>query len=54
MILWLKKLEIRINIKTVRAEKKTHPKTDCHEIEPYPSKKRAMHDGRGGGSFILN
>jgi hypothetical protein len=36
-----KKLEIRKNVK----EQPDENQTECHEIEPNPSKDRAMHEG---------
>jgi hypothetical protein len=45
MVLRPKNLEIRKKkfVKTTRAEKT--PQILCHEIEPNPSKERAMHEG---------
>jgi hypothetical protein len=43
VVLRPKKLEIRKIVKTVKEPKKTQ--ILCHEIEPNPSKDRAMHEG---------
>jgi hypothetical protein len=44
VILRSKKLEIRKKMKTVK-EPSDGNQTECHEIEPNPSKDRAMHEG---------
>jgi hypothetical protein len=39
-----KKLEIRKKVKTVKKPSDEN-QTECHEIEPYPSKDKAMPEG---------
>jgi hypothetical protein len=45
VVLRPKKLEIRKIVKTVKEPKKKPKQILCHEIEPNPSKDRAMHEG---------
>jgi hypothetical protein len=38
-------LEIEKKRKIIKNWKKQTPKTECHDIKPYPSKDRVMHEG---------